>query len=43
MLEAVMNNQVHINNNSRQKMEGSNTEFTSNKIYMEISFLFVFL
>ena len=43
MLEAVMNNQVYINNNSRQKMEGSNTEFTSTKIYMEISFLFVFL
>ena len=41
MLE-VMNTEVYINNNNKQNMEGCNPEFPSNKIYMEINFMFVF-
>ena len=43
MFEGVMNTEVYINDNNRQNMEGCNTEFASNKIYMQINFMFVFL
>ena len=41
MLE-VMNTEAYINNNNRQNMAVCNIEFPSNKIYMQIHFMFVF-
>ena len=41
MFEGVTNTELSINNNNnnRQNMEGCNTEFPSNKIYMQINFV----
>ena len=43
MFEGVRNTELSINNNNRQNIEGCNIAFPSNKIYMQINFMFVFL